>query len=76
MKNQITDEAAKRLAVAPLPHDDPEVTGVGPVTTVEEGGEEGGEDKAVAVEDKAGRPGTDAVDDTDSVGRSNHGVAP
>jgi len=84
-KNHITDEAAKRLAVEPLPADHPEVTGAGPVTAVDDG------DSAPAVEDKAKRPGVDdvdegepvgrapGVDDVDEgepVGRNNHGVAP
>jgi len=70
-KNHITDEAAKRLAVEPLDDDHPEVTGAGPVTTVDEGG-----DAPAVVEDKARRPGVDDVDEGEPVGRSNNGEAP
>ena len=88
-KNHITDEAARRLAVEPLPSDHPEVTGAGPVTAVNDA--DGG-DAAPVVEDKANRapgvddvdegepvgraPGIDDVDEGEPVGRNNHGVAP
>ncbi len=74
-KNNITDEAAKRIAVTPLPSDDPEVTGAGPVTAVDEGRAAPGVDDVDEGQPVGRAPGVDDIDEGQPVGR-NKDVAP